>query len=502
MTHRRDCDALVEAVQLPPPPSSSPRSPSSPRRFRRDTAGSFFGRRDDNKRLTRQRKLRHLSDVEVGGPLSTPVSRTVSGVDFSPARSVSSPVPLPLPESSTASPQRERESGVGLGFGNSCGVAAGCPLPSPRKSSGRADGEECTGSLDESAGSRLNHSNTHKKTEHFAVPSAGSSSRKIFQEAKSAAPVRVNIPAKSAPTSGLSSPVVSPRRSFNVEFFPSALATSQGPRAWPQLDIPSPDTSAVFSPRTSPENVLPSPDCSPLYSPSIRSPALKSRNPSAPPSPLHPKFSDNCNGRHDCNSVAVHPLPLPPGAPAPVPQQSGFTHQITSRTETAPMTNQWQKGKLIGSGTFGNVYVATNRQTGALCAMKEVNIIPDDSKSAECLKQLEQEIKVLSQLKHPNIVQYYGSEILNGAASATLSMKGTPYWMAPEVMQATMNKEVGYDLAVDIWSLGCTIIEMFTGKPPWSGLEGVGDDAKGSFCGIVLVKWEVEVEILCINSHI
>ncbi|KAJ0980293.1 hypothetical protein J5N97_008548 [Dioscorea zingiberensis] len=532
--------------------SSSPRSPSSPRRFRRDTAGSFFGRRDDNKRLTRQRKLRHLSDVEVGGPLSTPVSRTVSGVDFSPARSVSSPVPLPLPESSTASPQRERESGVGLGFGNSCGVAAGCPLPSPRKSSGRADGEECTGSLDESAGSRLNHSNTHKKTEHFAVPSAGSSSRKIFQEAKSAAPVRVNIPAKSAPTSGLSSPVVSPRRSFNVEFFPSALATSQGPRAWPQLDIPSPDTSAVFSPRTSPENVLPSPDCSPLYSPSIRSPALKSRNPSAPPSPLHPKFSDNCNGRHDCNSVAVHPLPLPPGAPSPVPQQSGFTHQITSRTETAPMTNQWQKGKLIGSGTFGNVYVATNRQTGALCAMKEVNIIPDDTKSAECLKQLEQEIKVLSQLKHPNIVQYYGSETiedrfyiyleyvhpgsinkyvrehcgamtesvvrnftrhilngleylhstntmhrdikganllvdvhgvvkladfgmakhLNGAASATLSMKGTPYWMAPEVMQATMNKEVGYDLAVDIWSLGCTIIEMFTGKPPWSGLEG------------------------------
>lgn len=215
------------------------------------------------------------------------------------------------------------------------------------------------------------------------------------------------------------------------------------------------------------------------------------------------------------------------------------------------MTGQWQKRKLIGSGTYGCVYEATNRHTGALCAMKEVNIIPDDAKSVESMKQLDQEIKFLSQFKHENIVQYYGSEtiddrfyiyleyvhpgsinkyinqhcgamtesvvrnftrhILKGlaflhsqkimhrdikganllvdvngvvkladfgmakhlsTAAPNLSLKGTPYWMAPEVVQATLVKDVGYDLAVDIWSLGCTIIEMFTGKPPWSGLEG------------------------------
>ncbi|XP_057769007.1 mitogen-activated protein kinase kinase kinase 5-like isoform X2 [Salvia miltiorrhiza] len=266
----------------------------------------------------------------------------------------------------------------------------------------------------------------------------------------------------------------------------------------------------------------------------------------------------------------VHPLPLPPSVsmpafPTPIspvgfvpdlsslpPQSMPVSLQAAKNDFLAapePIKSKWQKGKLIGRGTFGSVYVASNRETGALCAMKEVEMLPDDSKSAECIRQLEQEIKVLSRLKHPNIVQYYGSEIIGdkfyiyleyvhpgsinkfihdhcGAITesvvrnftrhilfglsylhgkktihrdikganllvdaygvvkladfgmakhlkgqtANLSLKGSPYWMAPELLQSAMQTDASWDmaLAVDIWSLGCTIIEMMNGKPPWS----------------------------------
>lgn len=45
------------------------------------------------------------------------------------------------------------------------------------------------------------------------------------------------------------------------------------------------------------------------------------------------------------------------------------------------------------------------------------------------------------------------------------SLQGSVFWMAPEVV-----KQSGHTSKADIWSVGCLVVEMFTGEHPWAQL--------------------------------
>jgi len=54
--------------------------------------------------------------------------------------------------------------------------------------------------------------------------------------------------------------------------------------------------------------------------------------------------------------------------------------------------------------------------------------------------------------------------IYDDDANAT-SMQGSIFWMAPEVLH---NDKRGYNAKIDIWSLGCLVLEMWAGRRPWN----------------------------------
>lgn len=57
---------------------------------------------------------------------------------------------------------------------------------------------------------------------------------------------------------------------------------------------------------------------------------------------------------------------------------------------------------------------------------------------------------------------------LGGGLGMNNSLTGTPMYMSPEIIR---NNKRGRQGAMDVWSLGCVVLECATGKKPWSNLD-------------------------------
>lgn len=94
----------------------------------------------------------------------------------------------------------------------------------------------------------------------------------------------------------------------------------------------------------------------------------------------------------------------------------------------------------------------------ALVYLHERKIIHRDIKAGNCLSCKDGSIK---------LADFGVSRVLLNETRC-FTGTGSPYWMAPEVIS-----NIGYGTSVDIWSLGCTIVELVTGKPPFSESNGM-----------------------------
>ncbi|GMY12593.1 mitogen-activated protein kinase kinase kinase 1, partial [Fagus crenata] len=91
----------------------------------------------------------------------------------------------------------------------------------------------------------------------------------------------------------------------------------------------------------------------------------------------------------------------------------------SSSTDTEPTSNtspygkfkrgmHWERIEELGRGSFGAVYKGMSNY-GFFFAVKEVSLLDQGSQGKQKVSCLEQEIALLSQFEHENIVQYYGT---------------------------------------------------------------------------------------------
>jgi aurora kinase, other len=113
-------------------------------------------------------------------------------------------------------------------------------------------------------------------------------------------------------------------------------------------------------------------------------------------------------------------IPTLPPSPVrkPVPARSSEESSTSTQRASDPATlfgqqdpkkfhlGMFEIGKPLGKGKFGRVYLARERSSGFVCALKVLH--KSELQQGKVEKQVRREIEIQSNLRHPNILRLYG----------------------------------------------------------------------------------------------
>lgn len=120
--------------------------------------------------------------------------------------------------------------------------------------------------------------------------------------------------------------------------------------------------------------------------------------------------------------------------------------------------------KKFGKFPESLVAVYISQVLEGLIYLHEQGVIHRDIKGANILTNKDGSVKLADfgvSSRAPTAVLDQSGKSNDGEAEVV----GSPYWMAPEVIEQS-----GASTASDIWSVGCVVVELLEGKPPYGDL--------------------------------